>query len=273
MSKNPFASVINTAAQTEDQTKAVSTERRIIPAGMAMARLIEYVELGPQPQSFNGKPKPDCEEVRVAFELFGGNGKYTYTNADGETVNDVISWRGAKKLNPKSQFFKLMKKMVYGRDGITHMAQMLGEAFLLEVKHRTSEKDGKETVYANIFGDSECNIMAPVQNDVLTGESHPISVPEPTRPFRCFIWKNPTPECWESIFIDGSRTVKDGDKEVEKSNNWMQEMLLASPAFAGSALEAMLAQSAAADGGLPPIDGADALGPKFPDPDDTDIPF
>lgn len=273
MSKNPFASVIASAAETEDQTKAVSAERRVIPAGMAMARLIEYVELGPQPQSFNGQPKPDCEEVRVAFELFGGNGKYSYTNADGETVNDVISWRGAKRLNPKSQFFKMMKKMVYGRDGITHMAQMLGEAFLLEVKHRTSEKDGKETVYANIFVDSECNILAPVQNDVLTGETKALPVPEPTRQFRCFIWKSPTPECWDSIFIDGSRTVKDGDKEVEKSNNWMQEMLLSSPAFAGSALEAMLAQKSAADGGLPPIDDSAAIGQPLAAVSDDEIPF
>lgn len=272
MAMNPFASVINAAAQTEDQTKVATVERRVIPAGIAMARLIEYVELGPQPQTFNGKPRPDCEEVRVAFELFGPNGKYSYTNGEGETVNDIIAWKGAKKLNPKSQFFKLMKKMTYGREGITHMAQMLGEAFLLEVKHNVVEKDGRPMTYANIFLDGECNIMAPVQMDVMTQESRPINVPEPTRPFRCFIWKNPTKECWDSIFIDGYRTFKEGDKEVTRSNNWMQETLQFSPAFPGSALEAMLAAEAAAQGGLPPIDDSSLIG-VAPSENVDEIPF
>lgn len=270
MAMNPFASVISTAAQTEDQTKEVAAERRVIPAGKAMARLIEYVELGPQPQSFNGEKKPDCEEVRVAFELFGK--KYTSTTSDGEELHDVIAWKGTKKFNNKSQFFKLMKKMTYGREGITHMAQMLGEAFIVEVKHNTVERNGKEVTYANIFVDGDCYVAAPVVEDPVTNETKKLDVPEPTRPFRCFIWKNPTKECWDSIFIDGSRTFKEGDKEVTRSNNWMQETLQSSPAFSGSALEAMLAAESAAQGGLPPIDDSSLIG-VAPSENVDEIPF
>lgn len=270
MAMNPFASAINVAAQTEDQTKEAVVEYRVPPAGKAMARFIEYVELGPQPQTWNGEKKPDCEEVRVAFELFGK--KYTSTSADGEEIHDILVWKGKKKLNSKSPFFKLMKKMTYGREGITHMAQMLGEAFVVEVKHNTSERNGKEVTYANLFMGGDCYVAAPVKEDPETNETVRLNVPNPTRPFRCFIWKTPTKECWDSIFIDGSRTFKEGDKEVTRSNNWMQETLQSSPAFPGSALEAMLAAEVAANGGLPPIDDSGLIG-VAPSENTDEIPF
>lgn len=270
MNTNMFASLANQVAEQEDQTKAVATERRVIPAGLTLARMIEYVELGLQPQKdYKGKKKADCEEVRIAFELCKPDN--TYIDSAGMERRDVISCRITKKLSSKAKFFKLMKKMSRGRAEIKHMAQMLGEAFIVEIFHNDVEKDGKTTTYANLFdSESSCNICAPFQQDLITGETKAIPVPEPKEQLRMFLWSNPTKECWNSIFIDGTYTIKEASgAEREVSKNWMQETLRSSTAFSGSALEAMLMQMYAAEGGLPPIEDG-----HFPSEMTTDeVPF
>lgn len=266
---NPFANVASEAAKYEDQTQVQEITSRVPEAGKTVGRLIEYIELGPQPQEYQGKKKPDHEEVRITFELL--HPKKNVHEYDGTTFTDTISWRGPKKFTSKSGFYKLMQQMKYGRDDIVHMAQMLGEAFIITVFHNEVEKDGKKRVYANLFKDQMCKIESPRVEDPLTGDVKMVPVPDATREIRCFIWAQPTIECWNSIFIDGTYTIKVDGKEVEKSKNWMQDTIMAGPAFPESATCAMLSGA----GQLPGQDQLAAAGlgavPKESVSDDLDL--
>lgn len=240
----------NQAAQHQDQSETKSGgdfEFKLPPAGKTIGRLIEYIELGPQKQAdFNGKPKPDAEKVRLTFELLHPKKNFTTIQTDdGEkTFTDTISLEIKISLSGKSSFKKLFNKMLYGREGITHMAQMLGDAFVLGIYHNKS-KDGKKE-YANINpasddGAPEYDVSAPFVVDPLTEESRPVPVGEATRPYRIFIWNNPNKECWDSLHIDGTREVKDEKGNVTNvSKNWLQERIMGSSAYEGSALHTML---------------------------------
>lgn len=241
----------NKAAQMEDQTETKSGgdfEYKLPEAGKTIGRLIEYIELGPQKQApYQGKPKPDAEKVRLTFELLHPKKNFTTIQTDdGEkTFTDTISLEVKKSLSGKANFKKLFNKMLYGRDGISHMAQMLGDGFILGVHHNKSQ-DGKKE-YANLHpasddGAADYDVSAPVIVDPLEGTSKPINIPANTRPLRIFLWDNPTKETWDSLFIDGTRDVKDDKGNVTKvSKNWLQERIMGSPAFEGSALHQMLA--------------------------------
>lgn len=221
------------------------------PAGKTPARFIGYVDIGMRKQrAFQGKEKPDAPEVMLFFELNGS--KHTReVEVDGEkkTFTNVIRVRLTKKHNEKAGYSKLYNKMKYGRgDEITHMSQMLGEGFLIDVVHNEVEKEGKKRVYANMKdGEGNWLISAPMiqrYNDMgePDGDPVPVPVPEPAQPGKLLLWEDPDKEMWDSIFIDGTRTVKD-DKgnEREVSKNWLQEDIVQNAVnFEGSPLQALL---------------------------------
>ena len=243
-----IADLANRAAAMVDQTqtKAAGDYDYTPPAaGLTYGRFIEYIELGKQPQRpYQGKPKPDCEEVRITFELLNPKRDIREIEVDGGTkkIADRISVRVPIKLSDKAQFVKLFRKMTYGRDAIKHMAQMLGEPFLITIVHNTSAKDPNK-VYANIRdADGNWLIGPPRHVDPLTGESKDISklIPAELSPQRIFIWDMPDKEQWSSLYIDGTRTVTRDGKEVEVSKNWIQEVILGAKNFPGSPLAALL---------------------------------
>ena len=134
--------------------------------------------------------------------------------------------------------------MAYGRPGITNHAQMLGEAFLINVIHAPGkDRDGNDKTYANMKdADFNWQISAPMQTDALTGETTKLPVPDPTIDLRLLLWDNPTKEQWDSVFIDGDRTVKnEAGEDVTESKNWLQKDIVTNALnFAGSPLEQML---------------------------------
>jgi hypothetical protein len=250
MDVNALISQANSATkELEDQTKVSEGggEFETPPAGPTPARFVGYVEIGKRKQRpFQGKAKPDAEEVFLFFEL-NGKKHCREVEVEGEkkTFTNVIRVKLTKKLNDRAGFTKLFKKMLYGRDGITHMAQMLGEGFLVTVVHNTVEKDGKKNTYANIKDDDgNWQIAAPMyQTDPLDADTlQPLPVPEPRQPIKLLLWDAPSQEQWQSIFIDGTRTVKnDKGEEREVSKNWLQEDIVQNAVnFEGSALQAML---------------------------------
>ena len=80
----------------------------------------------------------------------------------------------------------------------------------------------------------------PRHTDPLAGTITELAVPEMLNPIKLFLWDNPTQETWDSLFIDGTYTKKEGDKEVEVSKNWMQEVILSAENFEGSALHTLV---------------------------------
>lgn len=234
------------AADTEDQTvdTVVSFDNEPPPAGITVGRFIEYIDLGKQKQpDYQGKPKPPADSLRLTFELLSPKKNLHEYEVDGEqrVRADRVSIRISKKLSDKAKFKKLFNAMTYGREGIKHMAQMLGEAFIINIYHNVVEKEGKKTTYVNLDKDGAYGISAPFKVDPLEGTREPVPVREPLSPLRLFLWNNPTQETWDSLFIDGTRTVKkDGGAEVEVSKNWMQELIMSAANFDGSLLQAML---------------------------------
>lgn len=250
MNQHELLGQINEAVDTlEDQTVSTGGDftNEPHPAGLTPARFVGYVEVGVRAQKpYQGKDKPDAEEVRLYFELNGPKHRRVVdVNGVPTTFTNVISVKLAKKLGDKAGYKKLFNKMTYGRDSIKHMASMLGEGFLINIVHDTVPGvDGKPAkTYANMR-DSEGTylISAPMIANPLEGTTTPVPVPEPTQPLRLLLWARPTKEQWASIFIDGTRTVKDAKgQEREVSKNWLQEDIVQNAKnFAGSPLQIML---------------------------------
>lgn len=246
-----YKALADEAAQYEDQTETQSGgdfEYTPAPEGVTFGRFIEYIELGKQKQrAFQGKPKKDADEVRVTFELLHPKKNIREIEVDGKKVQvtDRISINLTKSLHEKSGYVKLFKAMARGRAEIKHMAQMLNEPFLLEVSHNVKEKDGKKTTYANLQKDGVYNIKAPVIVDPVAETTTAIPVGPALSPIRIFLWNQPSKETWDTLFIDGDKTVKDADgSEKQVSKNWLQNKILGATNFAGSALEDLLSGSA-----------------------------
>lgn len=250
MGKKPdFKALANKAAQRVDQTitKTGGGDFKPPAAGTTVGRFVDYIELGFQKQKpYKGKEKPDAETVQITFELLGKN-YVREIEVDGKKkeIADRISFPLTVSLHEKSNFSKLFRKMRYGRDDIKHMAQMLGEAFKITIIHNPSEKDPKK-IYANI-NDSDGNYLvgAPVKqitdDEGNVTETKKLAVREALSPLRMFLWDDPTQEMWDSIFIDGDRTVKDKNgKETTQSKNWLQEKIQKSSGFEGSPIQAFL---------------------------------
>lgn len=233
------------AAQTDNQTETTSGgdfEYELPPEGRTVGRFIEYIEIGKQKQKpYLGKPKPDADEVYLGFELLHPkkNIKEIEVNGEKRQVADFIRVKVGKKLGEKAKFKKFFIKMTYGRDKITHMAQMLGEAFIIDVVHNKSE-DGKKT-YANIEKDGEILIQSPFVIDPMTEEKKAITVPANIKPIKLFIWDHANKESWDSLFIDGTKVVKEeGKPDREVSKNWLQEKIQGAVNYNGSPLNVLL---------------------------------
>lgn len=219
------------------------------PEGKAAARFVGYVEIGKRPQGdYNGKPKSDCMEAYLFFELMGKKYQQTFGEGDNAvTRQHVLREKVQVKSGERANFVKLLKKMAYGRDGITHMALMLGEAFLLQIVHNTVGEGSDKKTYANIrTKDDGWLVGAPMydanKDPLGDPDMQPITVPEPNEPIKLLLWDDPTKEQWDSIFIDGTRTVKDEKgNEKEVSKNWLQESIQKDATdFEGSALQNLL---------------------------------
>ncbi len=239
--------LIDEAVELEDQTQTTGGDFEYAPppAGLTVGRFIEYIELGEQPQKpWKGQPKKPIDEVRLTFELLSPAKNIREIEVDGvkKKVADRYGFTLPKSFNEKSKFYKLFNKMAYGRDSIKHMAQMLGEAFTITVEHNVVEKDGNKRTYVNIRNKAgEYLIGAPVQVNHLTGESKPLNVPEALSPIKLFLFNKPTKATWDSLFIDGDRTKKDGEgNEVTETKNWLQEKILGASNYEGSALSELL---------------------------------
>lgn len=243
---NSLLSAVKNAANLQDQTAVSTGFTRTPPAeGVAVGRFVQYIELGNHVKQFDGKDKPSAPQVRVGFELHGRHVEEREVDGEIKKFHPILSEELSMSLNAKAGFKKLFTAMVAGRAGITHMSQMLGEAFLIRIVHSVSKKDPKK-VYANFKEGGAYTVSAPVipVNDDMgmpTGEVKKITVPEHTNgSLAVLLWDAPSQEMWDSLFIDGTYTRKEGDTEVEVSKNFLQETVLKADNFAGSPLESLI---------------------------------
>lgn len=249
MSHDMIAKLAAQAAANEDQTEVVQGgdfEYTPPPAGLTIGRLVEYIEMGKQKQKpFKGQAKPDADVVWIGFELLHPKKNIHEIEVEGEgkkNVADFIRLKLTKKLGEKAKFKKLFNALQYGRADMKHIAQMLGNAYKIEVYHNETEVEGQKRIYVNLDKDGAYGITAPFVVDPLTEERKDIPVPANIRPLRIFLWDFPNKETWDSLFIDGTRTIKVDGKDVEQSKNYIQEMIKNATNYQGSALHQMLSE-------------------------------
>lgn len=210
---------------------------KLLPAGGCLGRLVEYIEFGKQPQEFGGKAKDPMMEIQLGFALYGPG----IQNDDG-TPYILRPYSIALSRNDKAKAFKTFAKMNW-KNQYTHFAQMIGEAFLLQIVHADKSKTDKTQV-SRLDLDG---VRPPL--DALTAQPYP--VPEVRdEDISIFLWDYPDLDSWNSLKIDG--TYDDG-----KSKNRIQETILGATDFAGSPLEQLL--KSAGLPGLPVAPAAPAL--------------
>jgi hypothetical protein len=202
--------------QSVDLTETGTGGGGIMPEGYAMARLVTYVELGQQPQEFNGKPKNPADEFFVGFKLFGGDGD-CYDGRFIKTFDLALS--NNAKAGAKVLFDKLNWK-----GDMKHIAQALGRAFLVPIIIKKGA-DGKERNRINLAG-----ILPPI--DVVSKSAYPI--PEVDMgDLKYFFFNKPTKGTWEALFVEGQ--WDDGG-----SKNKVQEKIMSALNFPGSELEQLV---------------------------------
>lgn len=295
---------IDTTDGLADQSQAAAGggnfERSRLPMGKHPVRLVGYVELGMQDAgTYEGVQKKDEEQARMTFEFLG---KRTVVAKEDGTGDFAPRKSTTKKLSlhPKAGFFKMFQAMRAGDSTITHMANMIGkQAWVVTVTWRTKDAAGKYFTIKNkkeadkyeqrlkdaksdadkknfrIFDSVDWNsIAAPVvpvldEDGEDTGESKPLKVRAIVGGLQMFLWDNPKPMFWDSLFIAGTYTKKVDGKDVEVSKNYLQEIILGAKNYEGSPLQGMLE-------GLDDLPGAVDKTPDVADeveePEVADIP-
>jgi len=212
------------AEQSDDMNEAVAGGgSRVLPEGYAMARLVQYIELGDHAGEYKGKKKDPARLFRLAFALYGEQ----YANEDGSPY--LMRTYDLRLLrNEKAGAYTLFKKMNYSQQATTY-AQLIGNGYLIPIVNVSKKVDGKETgeLYSRV---DLANILPPF--DPITKATYPIPDVR-AEDLALFLYDFPTQESWDALFIDGQRD--DG-----KSKNWVQEKILSSTSFTGSALERLL---------------------------------
>lgn len=220
-------------------------EYKLAPEGKVKARLVGYIERGPQPRKpYKGVPKDPANQFVLRFALFGQGDDYK--NEDGSPIM-VDSRPFTSGRSELSLALKVFVKMCPKKDAANFIG-LLNRVFWLNIVHRQGEaKDGKEApVFVNIDGD-----ILPAVKDVLDDDDNVIGQREVACPeveeklFQIYEWDVPSKEDFESL---------------RKSD---QTKLRKSTAFAGSALEALVGGNPAA---------ADAPADNTPEDEPEDEP-
>ena len=229
-----YSKIGQAAAESEDLTVERKTTRELPRAGVALLRLVDYVETG-RHEAKNPTHKPSLR-VLLSFEL---SHPEHMIEIDGKKVPQKITVRVNKTYSDKGKYmplFKAMNRALGG--GLNHFVQMIDKPMLAQIYH--NEYEGKK--YANLDIDGSWSFAEPLMKDPIAGTSTPVPVPEMYGKPKVFLWEadgmtdTQVVEMWESIFIEGTRT-DDAGKEVSK--NWIQETVMANIEWEGSTVQAL----------------------------------
>lgn len=231
-----------------DETIESEFSFEVTPEGEYPARLVEFIELGKHAGNFEGKPTKPSPKVRLTFELLDPDLAYETEDASGKksTAYPTQSVELSKGSTSKSKYLKFLKafqKAVPDLADKKQMVMFVNQPIVLKITHTAGKKDPNKT-YINIL---PTDIQSVVYKDKRTKEVLQVEVPEATKQFRVLLWNSPTIGQWDSLFIDGERDGKDGEKV---SKNWIQNKILEATNFAGSDLSLLLQDAGLVDGDL-----------------------
>ena len=194
------------------------------PAGKVKARLVGYIEQGPQARTFKGEVKEPANRFKLRFALYGAGD--TYKNDDGSPIL-IDSKPMTVSRNNKAAALKMFIRMCPKRDA-QHFMELLNRVFWLTVTHNVVEgREGEKPItYANIDHES----VVPALKDVLDDEDNVIGQREiacedaDEKLFQIFEWDVPSKEDFDNL--------RPSDQKVIRN----------SPAFKGSALAALVGE-------------------------------
>lgn len=257
-----LAALIQQAAKTGPDMTQVKASAEYTPpaAGMARARLVGYFELGKhEEENMQGKMVLR-DKVDLVFELSGPNHQPRALD-DGTLVPHRVTVQETLSFSDRANFFKLFTMMNAAHGGTaTHMAQLLGKPFRVEVFHKKS-KDGKKT-YANLKGPNGYNIKGTTYQDEETGETKSVEVAPALTELKAFIWDLANKPMWDAIHIPGFYEERKNDKgEVispKRSKNVLQERIMKAANWGAHPLAALVGASE----GTPEADTGDAEQPE-----------
>lgn len=200
------------------------------PPGLALLRLVGYVECGIQHSVYLGQEK-NAAKVQLVFELHGKN--YPPREFQGEIIPQRITVIENLSLHEKSNFRKIFDSMRGGDESVRHFSQLLGRGFMGRVFNEKNAKDPTKT-YARLRDANGYQITQAFQDDAVTGERRSITVPPAISKLRLFIWDFADKEMWDSIYIDGDYGPG------QRTKNVFQEMILKANNFKGSPIDRAL---------------------------------
>lgn len=198
-----LAALIAEAANTGPDMRFPMVSNAYVPPprGFAGARLVGYFELGKHEEEFEGR-KRDREKVDFVFELSGPNYEPRKLD-DGTLVPHRITIQETLSLAPDSRFLGLFAAMNAAHGGTaTHMVQLLGKPFTVEVFHRKS-KDGTK-LYATLKGPGGYNVKGTTVQNPIDGSVVTLDVAPAITELRAFVWSLANKGMWDSIHIPGS---------------------------------------------------------------------
>ena len=219
-------------------SNSAPVQREIAKKGPRVAIISGIIDLGMQPQEYQGEKQRDCREFLPILTLVSDK----YTDDEGEQHCMVTSpWPVKIKLGDKSNYTKFCKAADPNgevlKDGVGDLTQLIGRKVFATMIHNTGKGDYAGINYANCTGIAELP------------EDYPVA----DTPINAIVFDTNAP-----------------DKDVfEKLWDRTQTLITGSVGYAGSALERALT-----DGATPePAKKADAPAAGTENFDDSDIPF
>ena len=247
-----YSAIGQAAATSEDLTQERKTTREAPREGVALLRLVDYIETG-RHEAKNPMHKPSLK-VMLTFELSHPD---HMIEMDGKKVPQKITVRVNKTYSDKGKYMPLFKAMNRALGGsYNHFVQMIDKPMLGHLYH--NEWEGKK--YANLDIDGSWSFAPPVMKDPIAGTSTTVPVPELYGTPKVFLWEadgmtdDQITGMWESIYIDGTRT---NDKGTEVSKNWIQETIMENIEWEGSTVQALTQEHIELDEeatGIPTLD-------------------
>ncbi|MEG2886406.1 MAG: hypothetical protein RR853_04655 [Aurantimicrobium sp.] len=240
------------------------------PAGRARARLVGYIETGPQ-KDLKFPDKKPANKFRLVFALFGKNAQQeSWTREDGKPML-ITSRPYLVSRSEKANALKLFKRMCPKGDA-QHFIGLLDRAYTLEITHESqpAKEAGKpDKVFANIKEDTIAEAVKPImdEDDNVVGYE-PVKVPAaPEDYFKVFEWEVLEKADFEALSEAQKKTIRSAVGFKESA--WFALVGGGNPAATDKPED---------EPGLPPMDDEDdtqpAEAPKNGQPaDDSKPPF
>ncbi|MGA7779950.1 MAG: hypothetical protein WCA85_19855 [Paraburkholderia sp.] len=168
------------------------------------------------------------DRVRLHFELSGK--RHPPRDVDGVFVPYILVVEMTLGLLPGDLFFETFARMNF-ESAASHMAALLGEAFMVYVGHRRFRH--RRGAYPIIEADKEGYLIGPAKGrDEATGELLAVDIAPCHYRLEAFVWKTADLDDWYSIYMPGEWPEQRNDQTGElikkaRSRNVLQECMVA----------------------------------------------